>query len=602
MFIKAIKKRNAGSPTTYVYHRLMESYRTSRGPRQRTVLNLGTLELPKSQWRDLARRIEQILAGQAPLQPPRQEAVEELAQHYAPLVRSRESRRAEWQAQQSQPEYRSVDLRSVEQHRPRSIGAEYVGLSYLRKLGMRRVFREVGLDEGQVVIAELLVVARMVHPSSELGTLGWSRHLSGIGELLGPRVKKLSGSALYRVSDRLYEHKEEIEGELRRRERGLFGLEEKVILYDLTNTFFEGEAYDCEELKHGKSKDKRSECPLMTVGLVIDEWGFAKRSEFFSGSVNEAQTLGEMLVELGAAAGATVVVDAGIATEENLLFLRSEGYHYVCVSRSKPIEEESELQGEEVEIKAEKNKRITGRLLKGEQEWLLVCHSEKREAKEQAMAAGFRRRFEEGLEAIRASLHTKGGTKRYEKVIERIGRLKERTHGIHRYYDIRLEKQEDVATALEFSYHKPEEARRRYGGRYCIRTNRTDLDEKQLWQLYITLGGVEDSFRSLKSELGLRPVYHRAERRIKGHLFITLLAYHVANAVRHRLRAEGFRMSWSTLRDRLATHMVSTISMKAEDGKRIHLRSTSTPEVFHRDIYRALDLGVGPLRRRRTEL
>ena len=297
-----------------------------------------------------------------------------------------------------------------------------------------------------------------------------------------------------------------------------------------------------------------------------------------------------------------MVIDAGIGTEENLQMLRAAGYHYLSVGRGEPVEGEVDLEEGAVQIKAEAKNRVKGKLVKGESEWVLVCQSDQRQAKEEAMAAGFRRRFEEGLEMIRSSLSKKRGHKRYEQVLERIGRLKERSHGIHQYYDIEIERDGQMVTEIRYSYARAEKAEKRYSGRYYIRTSRSDLQETELWQLYITLSGVEDSFRSLKSELGLRPVYHRVERRIKGHLFITLLAYHVLTAIRHRLRAAGYRMRWSTLRERLATQIISTVTMKTDEGKSVHLRSTSRPEVFHREIYRALGLGAGPLRRRKTEL
>lgn len=601
MFIRAVRKQNPGSATTYTYHRLMESYRTGAGPRQRTILNLGKLDLPQQQWKLLAHRIEQILTGQQPLEPPDQH-IEVLAQHYAPLVEQRDGRREAWQAEQDEPDYRRVDLKSLQQGRSRTIGAEYVALSYLKKLQMHRVFAEVGLDAREVQIAELLVVGRLVEPGSERATAVWARHLSGVAELIGPQVKKFSHNALYRVSDKLYENKQGIEDLLRRNAQGLFALEERIILYDLTNTHFESMGRECEDLQHGKSKQKRNDCPLITIGLVIDEWGFAKRCEFFPGNVSEPETLQVMLRELQAAEEATVVIDAGIGTEENLTMLREAGYHYLSVGRGEPVDAEVDLEEGAVLIKAEKDKRVKGKLIKGENEWVLACQSDQRQAKEQAMLEGFRHRFEDGLELIRSSLHKKRGHKRYEQVLERIGRLKERSHGVHQYYDIQIDRQQEVVTEIRYTYVKPEQAQRRYSGRYYIRTSRTDLDEADLWQLYITLSGVEDSFRSLKSELGLRPVYHRAERRIKGHLFITLLAYHVLNAIRHRLRGAGYQMLWSTLRGRLASHTIGTVTMKTDDGKRVHIRSTGKPELFHRDIYRALGLVSGPVRRRKTEL
>ncbi|KKK83049.1 hypothetical protein LCGC14_2797280, partial [marine sediment metagenome] len=326
MFIRAVEKRNPGSPTTYTYHRLMESYRTSGGPRQRTVLNLGKLDLPKDQWRSLADRIEQVCSGQMPLEPM-EKPIEALAQHYAPLVEKREGRRQAWAAEQQSPDYRRIDLKSIREHRPRTIGAEYVARAYLRKLGMHRVFAEVGLGAKEAQIAELLVIGRLVRPGSERATGLWAKELSGVAELLGPQVKRLSHNALYRISDRLYESKEQIEEQLRHREAGLFGLEEKVILYDLTNTYFEGTGGECDDLQHGKSKEKRSDCPMITLALVVDEWGFAKRSEFFPGKVNEPATLEVMLDKLQAPAGATVVLDAGIGTEDNLQMLRAAGYH-----------------------------------------------------------------------------------------------------------------------------------------------------------------------------------------------------------------------------------------------------------------------------------
>jgi hypothetical protein len=235
-----------------------------------------------------------------------------------------------------------------------------------------------------------------------------------------------------------------------------------------------------------------------------------------------------MLRELGAAADATVVVDAGIGIEKNLVALREAGFHYICVGRGKPLEEADDTDEGMVLIKARAENVVRGKLVKGQGEWILRCESSQRRVKEQAMKERFRQRFEEGLTEIRASLGKKRGTKSYEKVLERLGRLKERSHGIHRYYEITLIHDQRTVSELRWNYSRAAEADERYAGRYYIRTSRTDLDEKSLWQLYVTLGGIEDSFRSLKGELGLRPVFHSKSTRIKAHLFITVLAYHCA--------------------------------------------------------------------------
>jgi len=602
VFIKAITKRNRISHKAYTYHRLLESYRSSRGPRHEILLNLGRLDLPKEQWKSLADRIAAIVSGQRQLSPVPQR-IEALAQHYGSLLKQRQAGQSQGAGQRPEPEpiLRTVDLRTVRIKEARTVGAEHIGVEHARRLGLERALLEAGLSEDEARVGLLLTVARLVAPGSELSTLGWVRHRSGLSELIGGWAKGASLSALYRATDALYEHRQAIEERLLGEERKLFGLEEKVILYDLTNTYFEGSKYEGVEVSYGKSKDRRSDCPLMTVGLVVDEWGFPKRSGIFAGNVSEPSTMEGMLAELGAPAGATIVMDGGIGKRENLARVRAAGYHYISVSRGRSLRESPAGEEGMVVIKAEGEQLVRGQLVKSGEEWILRCRSEQRRAKEQGMKERFQKRFEEGLEAIAAGLGKKGTTKSYEKILQRLGRLKERSHGIHQYYDIEITQQDGSVKALHWNLARAEEAERRYSGEYFLRTSRHDLDEQSLWQLYITLEGIEDSFRSLKSELGLRPVFHSKGSRIKAHLFVSVLAYHLLSMIRHRLRAHGYLMRWATVRQRMSTHVVSTVSMKTETGASISIRTPSSPEVFHCDIYRALGIRMNPLPRRRAE-
>jgi transposase len=602
VFIKAITKRNRISHKSYTYHRLLESYRSSRGPRHQILLNLGRLDLPKEQWKSLADRIAAILSGQQQLVAV-PATIEALAQHYASLLKQRRSTQSEGSAgpQEPEPILRTVDLRSLRTKTVRTVGAEHIGVEYARRLGLERALVEAGLSEDEARVGLLLTVGRLVAPASELSTFEWVSHRSGLSELVGSWAKGVSLSGLYRATDALYQHRQRIEDRLRGEERRLFGLEEKVILYDLTNTYFEGSNYGGGDVTYGKSKDRRSDCPLMTVGLVVDEWGFPKRSGIFAGNVSESSTMEGMLKELGAPVGATIVMDGGIGKSENLAKLREGGYHYISVARGRLRSEGNSSEEGMVVIKAEGEELIRGRLVRTGEESILQCRSEQRRAKEQGMKERFQKRFEEGLEAIAAGLGKKRTTKSYEKILQRIGRLKERSHGIHQYYDIQITECDGRVQGLRWSLSRPEEAQRRYSGEYFLRTSRHDLDEKSLWQLYVTLEGIEDSFRSLKSELGLRPVFHFKEARVKAHLFVSVLAYHLLCAIRHRLRCQGYLMRWATVRQRMSTHVLSTISMKTESGATVSIRTPSSPEVFHRDIYRALGIRMNPLPRRRTE-
>jgi len=606
MFIKTVKKRNTGYSKVYTYHRLIESYRTPQGPRQITLLDLGKLELPQSQWKHLADRIEQIVKGQeriVSVQPD----IENLAQHYASLlIKKRIEIPQQTVAEEEEPteEYRTVDVNSVATQQVRTIGAEYVGLSYFQRLKFDKLFRELGFSEKQIKFAALLIIGRLVRPTGERKTLWWAKKVSGVDEILGTKFTNLHHNALYRTSDLILEQKSEIEKRLREEERDLFCLEEKILLYDLTNTYFEGKSYGGEEITYGKSKDRRDDCPLLTLGLVLDGDGFPKVSEIFPENVSEHETLEKILGKLGAKEGSTILIDAGIAAEENLRWLKRERYHYVCVARGKPfiLRDEQDEDGL-ITIKEGKDNRVEAKLYAGEDEKILYCQSRLKRVKEQSMKDAFQKRFEAGLEAVRESLSKKRGTKRYEKVVERIGRLKERSHGIHQYYEIELEKGDNGRVkGIRYEFKKKEEAEERYSGSYYLRTDRTDLSEKEIWDLYITLSGVEDSFRALKSELGMRPVYHYKKERVEGHIFITLLAYHILNAIRFTLREKGYFMRWSTVRDGLSTHVVSTVSMKTKEGKTLFIRDASKAEVFPREIYQALRLKPVPLKRKRIEL
>jgi transposase len=606
MFIKEIKKQNKGYKKVFISHRLMESFRTELGPRQRTVLELGRLDLKKEHWKQLADRIEAIALGQGLLLPAQPE-VASLAQHYANVII--ENRlvfsSASDRMSQAPAEYETVNLKSLAHSQSRTLGAEHVGLSVFKRLALDKFLKKLGFNENQITLSALSVVGKLVHPASELGTREWAQSLSGIDELLGADFRRLSQNALYRISDKLLTHKEAIEQHLREKEKDLFALEERIILYDLTNTYFEGTAKGNKKASRGRSKDKQKGRPLVTLGLVIDEHGFPKKSEIFSGSASEPDTLLEMidrLCEKKDKKGITVLLDAGIAKEENLTLLKDQGYQYVCVARNRPVTNSEINPDGLITVKQDKHNKVEVEFVKTGSEHILYCKSLAKERKEQAMKTLFQERFEAELKQARQALKKKGGTKKYPKVLERIGRLKERYSLIGHYYDIHVTEKIGVATKLTWKLEKEKQCEDRFSGSYFLRTSRTDLDEKQLWSLYITLTNVEDAFRSLKYELNLRPIYHQKEERTDGHLLITVLAYHLLNTIGHRLRGHGIHMEWWRVRKYLSNHTRITTTMTTKEGKKICLRTSSTAEPFHRRIYGALGLTPHPLQQKKIKL
>ena len=615
MFIKEIKKKNKGYEKIFTTHRLMESYRTEKGPRQRTVLNLGKLDIPEEQFKLLADRIEALISAQTSfLTPEIPEEIEVLARHYSDKIVQKDISAHTAVVCQSDdpPVYATINVNSIKNSRSRTVGAEHVGLSAFTELGFEACLSNVGFDNDQIKLAALAIVGKLVYPTSERGTREWARHISGIGELLGIDTNTLSNNALYRMSDLLYSHKHEIERVLLKNEKNLFSLSDKIILYDLTNTFFEGDAKANKKAKRGRSKEKRRDRPLVTLGLVVDEMGFIKTSKILPGNTSEPNTLLDALHSLQneenvvreaeesdiQKRGITVIMDAGIATEKNLSMLTREGYDYIVVARNKPLTPSEIDAAELVTIKGSDDAKVEGALFEGLQENILLCKSSKRMAKESAMLSQYQERYEKGIENISASLTKKGGVKRYDKVIERIGRLKEKYSSVGRFYTIDTEQSEGNVTKLTWTFEKKDDAEKRFSGLYFLRTTRKDLSGKTLWSLYTMLTRVEESFRCLKDDLNMRPIFHQKGNRTDSHIFITVLAYHLLNYIQVKLHKNDIPMRWKRIRALLSTHVIITTSMVKKDGGCIHIRSCSEPEPFHRRIYKALNINYIPVKTR----
>ena len=601
MFIKEIIKKNPTSDKTFTYHRLMEAVRTPRGPRQRMILNLGRLDLARDDWKTLANRIEEILSGQQTLLIALPH-IESLAHYYAGMLRRKEMQSV---PVSEQPDWETVDLNSLSHSEVRTIGAESVAWDAFKSLGFPPMLSDLGFSQEEVHKAALLVIGRLVHPASERETAHWGKGISALQELLETDLQHLSNNALYRTSDQLVAHRHDIEKGLAENERDIFHLGEKIILYDLTNTYLTGNATQSRLARRGRSKQKRNDCPLLTLALVLDNEGFPKASRVLEGNVSEPSTLEGFLRDLKSeprgqlallTEPATFVFDAGVGARENLDLIRREGFHYITVSRHRPSEIPEE--GLTV-IKEDKDSTVEVKRLDGEGETILYCQSTGRAHKEESMKASFQKHFEEGLQAISDSLSRKRGHKAYGRVMERLGRLKERYPSIARFYNVEVQQERERVTRIEWRLDREKELQTRFSGSYYIRSSRTDLDEKELWSLYMTLGQVEESFRCLKSELGLRPVRHHKDPRMEGHLFISVLAYHLLASIQRQLRQKGISYRWETIRNRLSTQTRVTASLTTDKGERIHVRQTTDPEPFHFEIYRALGLPVKPLQAKR---
>ncbi|MBL7225224.1 MAG: IS1634 family transposase [Desulfobacteraceae bacterium] len=564
-------------------------------------MNLGVgFDLPKEQWKDLANCIEEIITGQRTLIDYPKE-IRSLARRYTKKI-IRQKSCATAQGENIVPDFATVDVNSVENEESRTVGAEYVVYQTIKELEIDRKLKEFGFNKHQLSAALGVIAGRMIVPGSERATHYWLQNTTALDELMGVDFSILSLDRLYQVSDRLLKHKDALEEHLRRTEGQLFALEDKIILYDLTNTFFEGSGKYNPKAKYAGSKEKRNDCPLVTLGLVLDMHGFPKNSRIFEGNVSEPKTLETMIQGLSGGdvfknplIKPTIVVDAGIASEKNIQWLKDKHCPYIVVSRKK----KKEIPPDVTMITVKEDDRTNTVFVqaglaenKESDELELYCHSIDKEKKEESIKTKFQQRFEAELLNARKALHIRNGTKRYDKVIERVGRLKEKFKLASHTYKVTVEKDNktDKAKNITWSRKKTEKT----SGVYCLRTDRKDLNEQQIWDIYTMLTDIEDAFRCMKSELGLRPIYHQKEVRCDGHIFITLLAYHLLHTIRFKLRQKGVRFCWTTIRNQLSTQTRITTTMRRKDGKIIRIRKSSKAEPSHQAIYDALELPHQP--------
>lgn len=591
MFIRrtTIKTRQSGG--AYYTYRLVENQRVAGKVKQATLLNLGRhFAVPESDWKDLSARIERLLTVQADcFEQTLPASLESKAQNYAARIIAQRSDTGPFEG----ADYHSVDLDGVELMRPRRVGVEQLAVYALERLRLVEHLEGLGFNRHQLAAALGNIVARMACPGSERATHQWLQQCSGLGELVGYPYEDMAAERLYHASDLLWKHKSALEHSLYQQERSLFGFEETITLYDLTNTFFEGSAAANPKAQYGRSKEKRSDCRLVTLGLVLDSSGFPRSSEIFAGNVSEGSTLETLLERLQATSGALVVLDAGIASEDNIQWLRDHDFRYLVVSRKRHREFDAsqatlvkDLPGQQVKVQRVVNETT------GEVE--LYCHSEARAQKEQAMQDRFGERFEQALQKLAEGLHKKRTTKRHDKVLERIGRLKQKYSRASPHYHITVTPDPDSANASAITWKRVEKTHTQatHPGVYCLRTCVTDWDEATLWKTYTMLTDLEGVFRSLKSELGLRPIYHHKEERVSGHIFITVLAYHLVQVIRTELKLQGIRDSWQTLRSTMSNQQRMTIVLPCEDGSTVHLRKTSRAEPGQQRIYDALGVSA----------
>jgi hypothetical protein len=596
--------RRKNSPSGRVLQ-LLEAYRNPQGqPRHRVVLSLGDAALASTDWKAVAATVAGQLYGQPPLLPT---ALSANAQAWVDSITRRVLREGRWLPLRPavvDPPAESLDGVLVDQvtHSQSAVlGPVWLAHHAWQALGLPAALNGLGFNPRQQALAAAAVINRLVEPLSEHALVAW---LGGtaLPELLGEGLLKGDSNRFYYVSDALRKQQAALEAHLRVQQARHFPYARTILLYDLTNTHFEGEARGNAKAKRGRNKQGRSDCPQVVVGMVFDEHGFELAHRTFVGNQSDGTSLVQMVEHLRQAAGypaapellppakVLVIMDAGVATAGNLKRLTEAHFHYLVndTRRGRKKWQAEFAQAELFRVlpgRADQTEVKVRALDLPSAERLVLCQSQGRRQKELAMRSGAETRFVTGLEKLHARLQ-KGQLTDPDKAQRAVGKLLGRAPRVQRFYQVALKDPAQLRAGL--AWQCKDEARtqdEQLLGCYVLRTDRSELSAEQLWELYVLLSRAEAGFAALKGDLGLRPNHHQLEDRVDAHIFLTVLAYHLLRFITYTLEQKGDHRDWPTLRRVLQTHCYATVSLPTRSGTIVHVRRPGMPEGCHQQIY-----------------
>ena len=535
----------------HAYWALVESYRTARGPRQRVVSWLGQMD---SQGR---LGVRQAALGSAGFQ---QDLFED-----------------------RQPQWVEVDLQRVTVERSRHFGGAWLGLELCRRLGLIE-FLDQTIPTGQEdipwpVMALVLVLGRLGDPSSELHLAEHFFASSALGELLGIPAGKVNEDRLYRALDTLLPHKKALEKHLKERLGELFSLDYDLLLYDVTSTYFEGQAESNPMAQRGYSRDHRPDCKQVNIALVVSRCGMPLGYELFAGNTADVSTVEDMVEHaegLYGKASRIWVMDRGMASRENMEFLGQEGRRYIVGTPK------SMLKRFEQELLATDWKQVHEGLevrmcpAPDGAEVFILCRSAQRIEKERAMHDRFEKRIEEGLkqigEACKKKRHRVGPI---ERRVEKLLGANTRAAGL---FQVQAEAGADGYVDFHWTRNEAwREWEQRSEGCYLLRSNVTDWSPEELWRAYIQLTEAEEAFRIQKSDLRIRPVWHQKQERVEAHILVCFLTYVLWQTLGQMCRAAGLGDEPRKVFAELGEIVLADVMLPARSGVTIRKRCIGRP-------------------------
>ena len=609
MFIRAVQKKDKNKSKIYTYYRLTHSYRIGNKNRQTVLLNLGKLDtIDKSDHKALANRIEEIITGaESTLFQTATKEVENLAQSFAKQI-SREKifspTKGKLISNEIKNTYHNIDLDTIEQIESMDMGGEWLMKQAMKKLGIENILTGLGMTQEETNIAQMLLTAKAIYPSSELESERWLDEASATKELFNT-TGKISRYKLYKAATQMYSNKVIIDKQLYNNVSSIFSNKSKIIIYDLTNIYFEGQMQASKKANFGRSKQKKSGSKLIGLALSIDSIGFVRYSKFYKGNISEPGTFEEMLSDVVSGMDIqnekpVIVMDAGIATEENLKLIRSDkyGYDYVCVSRTTP-KEYNKLTDKATAIADNRGNKIelTKVVVDGKEDNFLHVKSAQKKKKEQSIDTKLTNRLEQQLQEIKDKLPKPRALKKTEKVHEKVGKIKAKLSRIGWLYDIKYTENKEKGIVTDISWKRIKE-REKPKGEYFLRYTKTAVSEDNIWQVYNLTRDVEAVFRCLKTDLDIRPIYHQVDKYIEPHIWMGIIAYQIVNYIRVALNDSSINYSWSTIVQKMRSMQSSIVTINNTTNGKVYVKLCTRPTKDQTAIFDALNFKHRPFVRK----
>jgi hypothetical protein len=557
----------------------------------------------KEDFKLLCDRIEQKVRGVNPLFSNLSETIEKEADliyrriiHEKLLDCTTGSSPVAREENGEESDIQQVDINSISNEDSRSFGGEWLSNQMIDSSGLPQFLSCTIDDEEMVKLITVEVISRMIHPSSELETSRWLANESSLCELLSV-LKTPDHRKLYEAARRLYTDQEKVEDYLYEHFSSKYPDRLRLCLYDLTNFYFEGRKADSTLAQFGRSKEKRNDARLISLALLTNGQGFVRRSKIYRGNISEPSTLREVVSELSPEgkremdlfhSKPVAVMDAGIATEENLTYLRNDGFDYICISRSN-LQDYSLAEAGSKTVFDNRNHPIelikVSSGSKDDGDLYVYVKSTMKQQKEESMGSKLTKRFVDELENIKSSLSKKRGKKEEGQVNQRIGRLRQKYPSISKLYKIEL-KVDENKTVVDIIYEQTKLAAE--AGVYFIRSSQNQLTEELIWEIYNILRELEGTFRCLKTDLDIRPIHHQKDKNTEAHIFVGIVAYQLVHAIRRAMKQHNIHHSWRRIRNIMSSQSIVTTRMKLENKDNLVLRNVTRPNQEQIKIYQAL--------------